>query len=121
VRLLLDSFFDDEDGLRSNRATADYLHMLAQAEGLDLEVRVGWEHWLALGSLNRREISHKLNREVVLMVDHPAVYARLLGVFWWDWELRPLGHNDPDRELMAENSIFPSEIDRTRKLAKNRL
>jgi hypothetical protein len=34
VRLLLDSFFDDEDGLRSNRATADYLHTLAQAEGL---------------------------------------------------------------------------------------
>jgi cardiolipin synthase A/B len=41
VRLLLDSFFDDEDGLRSNRATADYLHALAQAEGLDPEVRLG--------------------------------------------------------------------------------
>jgi cardiolipin synthase A/B len=41
VRLLLDSFFDDEDGLRSNRATADYLHALAQAEGLDLEARTG--------------------------------------------------------------------------------
>jgi hypothetical protein len=41
VRLLLDSFFDDEDGLRSNRATAGYLHTLAQAEGLDLEVRLG--------------------------------------------------------------------------------
>jgi cardiolipin synthase A/B len=41
VRLLLDSFFADEDGLRSNRAMAGYLHTLAQAEGLDLEVRLG--------------------------------------------------------------------------------
>jgi cardiolipin synthase A/B len=138
VRLLLDSFFDDEEGLRSNRATADYLHTLAQAEGLDLEartgnptgggthaklylLRVGGETWSAVGSLNGGEVSHKLNREVVLMVDHPAVYARLLEVFWWDWELRPLGHNYHERKLMAENSIFPSKIDRSRKLAKNRL
>jgi hypothetical protein len=41
VRLLLDSLFDDAEGLRSNRATAGYLHALAQAEGLDLEVRLG--------------------------------------------------------------------------------
>jgi cardiolipin synthase A/B len=41
VRLLLDSFFDDEDGLRSNRATVDYLHRLAQAQGLDIEARLG--------------------------------------------------------------------------------
>jgi cardiolipin synthase A/B len=102
VRLLLDGFFDDEDSPRSNRATADYLHTLAQAEGLDLEVRlgnptgrgihakivlirVGGETWSAVGSLNGGEVSHKLNREVVLMVDHPLVYERLLEVFLHDW------------------------------------
>jgi cardiolipin synthase len=39
VRVLLDSFFDDEDSLRSNRATVDYLNLIAQTEGLDLEAR----------------------------------------------------------------------------------
>jgi cardiolipin synthase A/B len=104
VRLLLDSFFDDEEGLRSNRATADYLHTLVQAEGLDLEVRlgnptgggihaklyllrVGGETWSAVGSLNGGEVSHKLNREVVLLVNHPSVYNRLLEVFLHDWAL----------------------------------
>jgi hypothetical protein len=37
--------------------------------------------------LNGREISHKLNREVVLLVDHPLVYERLLVVFLHDWAL----------------------------------
>jgi cardiolipin synthase A/B len=90
--------------LRSNRATADYLHTLAQAERLDLEVRlgnptgggihaklvlvrVGGETWPAVGSLNGGEVSHKLNREVVVMVDHPLVYARLLEIFLHDWAL----------------------------------
>jgi phosphatidylserine/phosphatidylglycerophosphate/cardiolipin synthase-like enzyme len=89
-------------GPRSNRATADYLHTLAAQEELDLEVRVGnptgggihaklylvrvgGETWSAVGSLNGGEVSHKLNREVVLMVDAPAVYDRLAEVFAWDW------------------------------------
>ena len=104
VRLLLDSFFDDGESLRSNRATVDYVRAIAAAEGLDLEarlgnptgggihakivlVRVGGETWSAVGSLNGGEVSHKINREVVLLVDAPAVYERLLEVFLHDWTL----------------------------------
>lgn len=102
VRLLLDSFFDDAEALRSNRATVDYVRAVAAAEGLDLEahlgnptqggihaklvlVRVGSETWSAVGSLNGSEVSHKLNREVMLLVDHPPIHARLRAVFDHDW------------------------------------
>lgn len=104
VRLLLDSFFDEEEAQRSNQATVDYLTAVASAEGLDIQarlgnptggglhaklvlVRVSGETWSAVGSLNGGEVSHKLNREVVLMVDHPLAYDRLLEVFLHDWEL----------------------------------
>jgi phosphatidylserine/phosphatidylglycerophosphate/cardiolipin synthase-like enzyme len=106
VRVLLDSFFDEPEALRSNRATVDYLNLLAAGEGLDLQarignptgggihmklvlVRVGGETWSAVGSLNGGEISYKVNREVVLMVDALAVYNRLTEVFQWDWEHSP--------------------------------
>jgi len=104
VRLLLDSYFDDPEELRSNQATVDYIHVVAAAEGLDFQahvgnptqgglhaklmlVRIGAETWSAIGSLNGSEVSHKLNREVVLMVDHPAIYARLYAVFDHDWAI----------------------------------
>jgi cardiolipin synthase A/B len=104
VRLLLDSFFDDGEDLRSNRATVDYVRAIAAAEGLDLDarlgnptgggihaklvlVRVGGEHWSAVGSLNGSEVSHKINREVVLLMDHPIVYHRLQEVVLHDWAL----------------------------------
>jgi hypothetical protein len=102
VRVLLDSFFDEPEALRSNRATVEYLNLLAQTEGLDLQaatgnptggihmklvlVKVGDETWSAIGSLNGGEVSHKLNREMMLMVDDPVVYARLREIFAWDWE-----------------------------------
>jgi len=77
---------------------------LAAAEGLDLDarvgnptlagihakvvlVRLGDTRWSAVGSLNGSEISHKLNREVVVITDVAAVYARLAEVFAWDWEI----------------------------------
>ena len=99
--VLLDSLFDDGDALRSNRATADSLHALAANDRLDLQartgnptgggihmklvlVKVGDETWTALGSLNGGEVSHKINREVVLMVDAPAVYDRLRALFLHD-------------------------------------
>ncbi len=104
VRLLLDSFFDDAQALRSNRATVAYLNEVAKAEGLDMQARtgnptrggihakvvlvhVGDESWSAVGSLNGSEVSHKINREVVLLVDAPPIYARLAEVFAWDWGL----------------------------------
>ena len=104
VRVLLDSYFDDAQALRSNQATVDYLGLVAKAEGLDLHarlgnptqaglhaklvlVRLGAETWSAIGSLNGGEVSYKLNREVVLMVDYPAIYSRLYAVFDHDWGL----------------------------------
>jgi phosphatidylserine/phosphatidylglycerophosphate/cardiolipin synthase-like enzyme len=50
-------------------------------------VRLGAETWSAIGSLNGGEVSYKLNREVVLMVDHPAIYSRLYAVFDHDWDI----------------------------------
>lgn len=102
VRLLLDRFFDDSSELRSNQATVAYVQAIASAEQLDLEartgnptlggihakvllIRVGNEHWSAVGSLNGGEISHKLNREVILATDLADVYTRLAQVFLWDW------------------------------------
>ncbi|MCX6044068.1 MAG: phospholipase D-like domain-containing protein [Chloroflexi bacterium] len=102
VRLLLDSFFDEPETLRSNRATVDYIRTLAAAEKLDIEakvgnptlggihaklvlVAVGAERWSAVGSLNGGETSYKLNREVVVMTDLAGVYERLAQVFAWDW------------------------------------
>lgn len=107
VRLLLDSFFDEPTGLRSNQATVAYVNALAAAEGLALEARLGnptqggihaklWlirlgeRRWSAVGSLNGSEVSHKLNREVVLLTDLPGVYTRLAEVFAWDWAISPV-------------------------------
>ncbi len=104
VRVLLDGLFDEPEALRSNHATAQYLATVATAEGLDLVGAVGnptgggihakWllaringVTWSTVGNLNGGEISHKVNREVVLMVDHPLVYDRLLEVFLHDWAL----------------------------------
>jgi hypothetical protein len=102
VRVLLDSLFDDPEANRSNQSTVEYLATVATAEGLDLAGAVGnptsggihakWllariddVTWSAVGSLNGGEISHKVNRETVLLVDHPIVYERLLEVFLHDW------------------------------------
>lgn len=102
VRLLLDGFFDEPEAIRSNRATVDYVRALAKAEGLDIDartgnptlggihakvvlVRLGDHSWSAIGSLNGGEISHKLNREVLLITDVVGVYNRLAEVFVWDW------------------------------------
>lgn len=104
VRLLLDSYFDDPNELRSNQATVEYVRAIAAGEGLDLDartgnpsaggihaklvlVRIGDRHWAAVGSLNGGETSHKLNREVVLMVEQQEIYTRLYSVFEHDWRI----------------------------------
>ncbi len=103
VRIVLDSYFDDAEALRSNRATVDYVRTVAEAEGLDMDARLGnptgggihaklmlltldGVAWSAVGSLNGGEISHKVNREVLLLTDAPAIHQRLLEVFVWDWD-----------------------------------
>ena len=102
VRLLLDDFFDDSSGLRSNAATAEYVRALAAAEGIDIQARTGnptglgihakisllhvdGEHWSIVGSLNGGEISNKLNREVSVAVENAEIYARIRQVFEADW------------------------------------
>jgi cardiolipin synthase len=104
VRILLDSYFDKTEALRSNQATVEYLAAIAAAEGIDIAGAVGnptgggihakWllarvdgVTWSAVGSLNGGEISYKVNREVVLMTDHSLVFDRLLEVFLHDWAL----------------------------------
>jgi hypothetical protein len=104
VRLLLDSHFDTDSDPRGNRATVDYLHTVAAAETLDIQARVGNptglgihakvslfqigdERWSAVGSLNGSEISHKLNREVVLLVENGEIHSRLVALFEHDWAL----------------------------------
>jgi hypothetical protein len=46
-----------------------------------LLARVNGVMWSAVGSLNGGEISHKVNRGVVLIVEHVLAYERLLEVF----------------------------------------
>ncbi|MBI3957390.1 MAG: hypothetical protein HY328_01175 [Chloroflexi bacterium] len=102
LRVLLDSYFDEPSDDRSNRATVDYLRLVAQFEGLDIQavtgnpagagihakagsLRVGDERWLLVGSLNGGEVSHKINREVSLLVNAPLLYDRLVELFDSDW------------------------------------
>ncbi|MBK8050019.1 MAG: hypothetical protein IPK16_24690 [Anaerolineales bacterium] len=104
VRVLLDGYFDDDASPRSNSATVNYLNAIAAAEHLNLAarlgnptaggihaklvlVRLGEERWSAVGSLNGSEVSYKLNREVVLLVDRLEIYVRLHEVFLHDWRL----------------------------------
>ena len=102
VRVLLDSYFDEPSDDRSNRATADYLRLVAQTDGLDIQaltgnpagagihakvgsLAIGDERWVLVGSVNGGEVSHKINREVSLLVNAPPLYDRMVEVFQFDW------------------------------------
>lgn len=102
VRVLLDSYFDEPDDDRGNRATVDYLRLVAQAEGLDIQaltgspagagihakagtLAIGDERWVLVGSLNGGEISHKINREASLLVNATPLYDRMVELFQADW------------------------------------
>lgn len=113
TRLLLDAYFDDPLAPHSNRATVAFLRARAQAEGLDLEARLGnpsglglhnkmillgrrcrpsvpqgsgpGDAWVHLGSLNGSESASKVNREAALNVDSPQLLAYLRTVFEADW------------------------------------
>jgi cardiolipin synthase A/B len=38
-----------------------------------------------VGSVNGGEVSHKINREVSLLVNAPPLYDRMVEVFQFDW------------------------------------
>jgi cardiolipin synthase len=101
VRVLLDNGLDRE---RLNYETAFYLLQASDAEGLDLEVRLGnptlWglhnkmvlvrvastkAEYAHVGSINGSEVSSKVNRELALQVRSPAVYDYLKQVWDYDW------------------------------------
>ncbi len=104
VRILLDRYFDDPDDPMSNAATFAELNAIAQAEGLDLEVRLGnptgeglhnkmvlaWiggRGWVHVGSINGNEVSHKVNRELAIMVQSDEAYRYLADLFAYDWAM----------------------------------
>ena len=103
VRLLLDKFFDVGSDARSNRATVRYVTDLAQAEGLDMQARlgnpaglgvhpklhllaIGSERWAVVSSVNGSEASNKLCRQLGVALRSPAAFAHLADTFWADWE-----------------------------------
>ena len=108
VRVLLDSYFDNQDldSPRSNLRTVEYLTAVARTEGLDLEARrgnptgqgihnkmvlaqIGGRGWTVVGSHNGGEVSAKLNREVALLVGSSEAFIYLADVFWYDRDVTP--------------------------------
>jgi cardiolipin synthase A/B len=91
VRLLLDGFFDEPEALHSSRAGVEYLSLITTNKGLDLAGATGHP----IGGIHAKfvllrvggEVRYKVNREVVLIVDHPLIYVRLLAVFPHDWAM----------------------------------
>jgi uncharacterized repeat protein (TIGR01451 family) len=111
VRVLLDSYYEDEESPDGNTACCIRLNGLASAEGLSLSCRlgnvaglgihakllaisVGGQRWLHLGSINGTESSSKANREVALQLETVEGYDWTLEVFNHDWQLGlpPLSH-----------------------------
>jgi len=101
VRVLLDNGLDRQ---RLNYETAFYLLQVADAEGLDLDVRLGdptlrglhnkmvlvrltsaEEKYAHVGSINGSEVSSKANRELALQVRSPDAYDYLKQVWDYDW------------------------------------
>jgi hypothetical protein len=105
VRLLLDSFFDDESSGLSNEATCAYVEAVAERERLEawcalgnptglgihnkmVLVRVNGRGWVHVGSLNGTEQAAKGNREVAIQVQSDQAYALLSEMFHADWSSR---------------------------------
>jgi uncharacterized repeat protein (TIGR01451 family) len=111
VRVLLDSYHEEQHAQDSNTASCIRLNRIASIEGLRLSCRlgnaaglgihakvlavsIGEERWVHLGSINGTESSSKVNREVALQVETVGGYERMLAVFDHDWRLgrSPLTH-----------------------------
>lgn len=119
VRLLLDSFFDDTRLATSNRATCDYVNLIAENENLNIScvtynptgagihnkmvlVRLDGVGYIHVGSINGTEQSNKGNREVALQVQSDAAYALLADMFYRDWD------NTVFLPLVLHNYIGPA-------------
>ncbi|MEI2609694.1 MAG: phospholipase D-like domain-containing protein [Candidatus Promineifilaceae bacterium] len=102
VRLLLDSFFDDDTSATSNAAACLALNTLATNESLDLECRtdnptglgihnkmvlalVNGQGYIHIGSINGTENSNKANRELAIQVHSLPAYNLLAALFQRDW------------------------------------
>jgi phosphatidylserine/phosphatidylglycerophosphate/cardiolipin synthase-like enzyme len=102
VRLLLDSFFDDQDSLASNRATCAYVTRVSMLEGLAVEcalanptgqgihskivlASISGRGVVHVGSINGTESSHKVNRELAIQIHSDDAYALLADMFYRDW------------------------------------
>ena len=99
VRILLDSRYDDQ---RQNLETALYVQAVSDAEGLDLQVRLGnptlggihnkmvlvrlgTDRYVHVGSLNGSEVSSKANRELALQARSDGAHQYLEQVWHYDW------------------------------------
>jgi len=102
VRLLLDSFFDNETSGVSNHGTCEYVRAVAAQErlrawcelgnpaGLGIHnkmvlVELDGRGWVHVGSLNGTEQAAKGNREVAVQVQADAAYRLLVQMFYGDW------------------------------------
>jgi hypothetical protein len=102
VRLLLDSFFDDDQKPDSNWATCQQVNQIAAVEQLDMRcelanpaglglhnkmflAEIGGGGYIFVGSINGTELSNKGNREVALMLQSDAAYSLLSDMFVRDW------------------------------------
>lgn len=98
VRLLLDSFFNEESSAVSNAATCDYVNLIARSERLRLScllvnptglgihnkmvlAEIDGRGYIHIGSLNGTELSNKGNREVAIQVQSDEAYAFLADLF----------------------------------------
>jgi uncharacterized repeat protein (TIGR01451 family) len=112
VRILLNGgdFATPGFSLADNVATIGRVVAIAQAEGLDLQARLGDPtdygvhnkmvlvdlgargQYAHVGSINGTETSNKANREIALQVRSAGVFALLRQMFEYDWTHPPPGH-----------------------------
>ncbi len=102
VRILLNDTYLDPTDPRDNTHTVEYVHEIAQSEGLDLQARIADsgraglakihnkgiivdERKVFVSSVNWSQNSPANNREVGLIIDHPAVGAYFTDLFTYDW------------------------------------
>lgn len=101
VRILLSNAFLDPENPKDNTVTVSYVNGVAVREGLDLQARIlaseigldkihnkgviADDRRAFVGSINWSYNSPTNNREVGIIVDHPAIGEYFADVFRYDW------------------------------------